>query len=867
MFANQSVTIYQGSTSLGTVSTNANGVYTKTVSGLSVGSYTFKAKYGATESSTVTVTVSGHTYALTASTDKNTLYSDESVTIGGVLTKDSNVYANQAVTIYDGSTSKGTATTNSSGVYSKVLGGLSAGTHSLKAGYSGVNSSVVSVTVNNHSYALTCSLDKVSMDSDETVTITGNLKKDGSNWSNQSVTLYDGNNSIGTVSTNSSGNFSKSVTGLATGTHSIRAVHNNVQSSTVGLTVNSYAITVGASATSIYSDGSVTISGVLKRNGSTWSGQTVTIYDDSTSKGTATTNSSGAYSLTVSGLSAGTHTFKAVNSKAESTTVNVTVNNHSYSLTASASPTSINYGGSVTLTGVLKKDGANWGSQTVTVYDGSTSLGTVTTNSSGAYTKTITGLTSGSHTLKASHSNVQSSNVGVTVNSVYSLTASLSASSIYTDGSTTISGVLKKDNAVWSGQTITIYDGTTSKGTVTTDSNGAYSKVVSSLSAGTHTLKASHTNTTSPNVSVTVNNHTYSLTASANKSSMYTDETVTISGVLKKDNSAWASQTVTVYDGSTSKGTATTNSSGSYSKAVSGLSAGSHILKASHTNATSGNLSVTVKAHSYSLTASASSTSIDYGQSVTISGALKKDNANWSGQTVILKEGNTTLGTATTDSNGAYTKSISGLSAGSHSIKAYVTDASSGTVTVTVKDIYALTCSASPTTSTHGDNVTVTGNLKKNNSNWSGQTVTIYDGSTSLGTATTDSSGNYSKTVSSLSVGTHNIQAKHTNVNSGTVNVTVNNKYTLVVNFEKSTITTNQTVDYEVYATPLDDPKWFNYVIKKGNTVIESGSRLEGGYTYDGSTGGKGDITFTFTISPDYVMGEVLEKTFTLHVT
>lgn len=87
----------------------------------------------------------------------------------------------------------------------------------------------------------------------------------------------------------------------------------------------------------------------------------------------------------------------------------------------------------------------------------------------------------------------------------YVLTASLNPSTILSSGSTTIYGTLTDNGSPMANKTITIYDGNTSLGTCTTDSNGAYSKVLSGFHSGTHTLKASHINVDSSNVTLTVN--------------------------------------------------------------------------------------------------------------------------------------------------------------------------------------------------------------------------------------------------------------------------------------------------------------------------------------------------------------------------
>ena len=101
--------------------------------------------------------------------------------------------------------------------------------------------------------------------------------------------------------------------------------------------------------------------------------------------------------------------------------------------------------------------------------------------------------------------------------------------------------------------------------TLTTDGNGAFTGSLTGLSAGTHSLKfefVSDTYYTGSTVTrnVIVNNHSYSISANVDRSALLVGDSVTISGVLKKDGVAWSGQTVTIKDGTTSKGTCTTNS-------------------------------------------------------------------------------------------------------------------------------------------------------------------------------------------------------------------------------------------------------------------------------------------------------------------
>ena len=177
--------------------------------------------------------------------------------------------------------------------------------------------------------------------------------------------------------------------------------------------------------------------------------------------------------------------------------------------------------------------------------------------------------------------------------SVLLVSSPVNDASIYVDESLSISGSLvTNDNEKISGASIVVSENGNTLKTLTTNSNGAFTGTLTGLTAGTHSLKfefVSDTYYTGSTVTrnVIVNNHSYSLSASVDRSAVLVGDSVTISGVLKKDGVAWSGQTVTIKDGTTSKGTCTTNSNGDYTKTITGLTLGAHSLKAVHTNAES----------------------------------------------------------------------------------------------------------------------------------------------------------------------------------------------------------------------------------------------------------------------------------------
>ena len=263
----------------------------------------------------------------------------------------------------------------------------------------------------------------------------------------------------------------------------------------------------------------------------------------------------------------------------------IVVNDGGYSLSISASSSSIDCGESVILTGTLLHESTPYASQSIQLYDGNTLIDTVNTDNNGEYEKTITGLTVGTHTFKAVNTNATSSNVSVTVNIISTSTSiSASSSSITYGESVTLSG------GVTGGATgsVKLYDGSTLIATESL-SNGAYSKSVSGLSVGSHSLKAvyqgdnCHSGSESSMVTVTVSEpapvHDYSLSVASTKDILsYADsESATLTATLKDNGSAVSGETLsyTIKHGSTTitTGSGTTNSNGqiTFTYASSGI--------------------------------------------------------------------------------------------------------------------------------------------------------------------------------------------------------------------------------------------------------------------------------------------------------
>lgn len=262
-------------------------------------------------------------------------------------------------------------------------------------------------------------------------------------------------------------------------------------------------------------------------------GLTVTFKDGGSSLGTGTTNSSGVATLTSSGLAAGNHSVTAETTEdntysgSTSTAVTVTVNKLTTSTSLSLGSNTIYVDGSTTATATVTSGGNGVNGLTVTFKDGSTTLGTSTTNSSGIATYTISGLNAGNHSITAvvtensTYAASTSSAVTLTVNNhSYSLAFS-AASYVATGGSATLECTLLDNNVPVEGATISVSGSDSSLYTGITNNDGIAQVTVSNIS-GTVSFTCSYSNV-SAQCTVTAQTYLFYDACSTDNTSQYTE--------------------------------------------------------------------------------------------------------------------------------------------------------------------------------------------------------------------------------------------------------------------------------------------------------------------------------------------------------
>jgi hypothetical protein len=238
---------------------------------------------------------------------------------------------------------------------------------------------------------------------DNTLTLTGSAPV------NTTVNLFDGVSKVGTAQVNSSGQWSLTTSALNDGLHKLTATDTNsvgntsAASEAISVTVDTQAPT--APKIGIYSTSGAAVSGTTANNdfilkGTAEASSTVKVFDGDKQIGTATTNSSGAWSFDATDLANGGHSFTskamdaAGNTSSASAASGITV---SAPTTASIDFTNLYEGWNDTAT---IKGTANPYTQ-IKLLDGTQSLGSVKAGSDGSWSFKTSTLSDTIHTFSA----------------------------------------------------------------------------------------------------------------------------------------------------------------------------------------------------------------------------------------------------------------------------------------------------------------------------------------------------------------------------------------------------------------------------------------------------------------------------------
>jgi len=796
-------------------STLASGSAQLSISSLQVGTHSFTATYsgdfnfaGSTSAALSQVVNMGPTVTSVTSLDNPTttpynvrFLVTATATYGGT--------PSGTATLYDGSTviGSGTLTSNPNGnTVELVVSGLTAGSHSITAKYSGSasfgasTSSALTQVMNLPGTTTSLSTATNHVAFGQSITLTASLvpgtQPQGSPLPSGTVTFFDGSTSLGngTVANNSA---QINVSSLAVGSHTLTAKYNG-DSNYTGSTSSPFTETVNqASTTATVSSNAnpaafgqpVTFTASLVPVSGGSATGTITFLDGTNSLGSATvSNNSGQF--TISSLTGGSHSvtakyngdanFTASTSSAITETINAAAT--TTAVIASLNPSV--YGQSVSLTATVQPPSGSTATGTVTFFDGSNSLGTATLSSNSAQLA-VSSLTTGSHSITAvynGNSNLNASTSVVLTQTVSQASTTTTATanpnpSIFNQYVTFVIAVAPANGGSPTG-TVTLLDGTNTLVSASLSGTGTAQVTYGGLAPGAHSITAVYagdanfTGSTSAAVSQTVNQASSTTSVASNLNPSVYDQAVMLTATVQAPQGITPVGTMTFMDGSATLGSSSL-SNGSAQLTLSGLAAGSHSITAVYagntylTGSTSTGLAQSVNSASSATTVSSSANPVAFGQSVVFSATIQPTFGGGATGTVTFLDGAVTLGSSPVSGN-AGQLSLSSLAVGSHSITAKysgdtnVAGSTSATLTQTVSQATTTTTVTSGSNpAVFGQPVTFSVRIQSSSSGTPTGTVTLMDGSSSLGSTTLPANGVAQFAISSLAPGAHTISASY----------------------------------------------------------------------------------------------------------
>jgi hypothetical protein len=655
--ATGTVTFLDGSTSLGSATLSGNSTQLS-IASLGTGTHSITAVYSGdtnmagSTSAAVAQQVNQASTATTLSSGVNPSVFGQTITFTATVQPPAGTTATGTVTFLDGSTSLGSATL--AGISAQLsIASLGTGSHSVTAVYSGdtnlagSSSAAVAQQVSQASTATTLSSGVNPSVFGQTITFTATVQPPAGTTATGTVTFLDGSTSLGSATL--AGNSAQlTVSSLTVGTHSITAMYagnaNLLPSTSVALsqTVNGEATTtVATSSTNPSSFGqSITLSATIQPALGGNATGTVTFLDGTSALGTGSVSSNTAQ-LSVSSLAVGAHSITAKYSgdanylASTSSAFTQTVNQGAATTSVSSSLNPAVFGQSATFrVSVQATSGTPTG--TVTLMDGSTSLGT-TTLGGGIAQFTIGGLSLGSHSITATYGGDanfagSASSVLTEVVNQAATTTSLSSSvnpSSYGQAVTFTASVLPSSGGSVSGS-VKFWDGTVQIGSAVLSSGIAtFTTSATALNGGSHSITASYsgdTNFTGSNSSLlsqTVNPVATITTLASNLNPSVAGQNVTFTATVSSSVSGPQSGTVNFYlDGSTTPVQSSSVSGNTATFSTSSLSAGNHTISAAFVSSSpnfagSSSTTLTQSVEDFSISASPTSRTISHGHSGT----------------------------------------------------------------------------------------------------------------------------------------------------------------------------------------------------------------------------------------------------------
>jgi hypothetical protein len=431
----------------------------------------------------------------------------------------------------------------------------------------------------------------------------------GTGQAGDMVTLWDAGAAIGTGTVGTGGNWTITTSVLGNGPQNITATETNLStglvspaSASLGITIETSAAAPGNLALTPGSDSSHghDVTNVVQPTvtGTGEAGDTVTLFDNGAAIGSGIVGSNGNWTVTAgTTLPDGVQTITATetdiagNTSTPSPALTVTIE-------TSAPPPSaprLATGGVLSGTPTPTFVGTGEAGDTVTLYDGSTAVGTGTVNQSGSWTITASPLATGSNVMTATETdvagNVSAASPSLTI-TIQGSAPAPPALQLQGGGTVTADPTPTFVGTGAAGDTVTLYDGSTAVGAGTVNQSGSWTITADPLPNGSNVMTATETDAAgnvsaaSPGLTITVQ----SSVPAPSAPQLQGGGTLTADPTPSFAGTGAAGDTVTLYDDGTAVGTGTVNAGGSWTIAASPLPNGANVLTATETDG-SGNSS------------------------------------------------------------------------------------------------------------------------------------------------------------------------------------------------------------------------------------------------------------------------------------
>ncbi len=900
------ITFFDGNAILGTGVLNGAGVATLSTSSLALGAHPLKASYAGDQNNTGSTSgvtmlqVNLATTQAVLSLASNTAGLGAPVTMTIAVTGSGGIPGG-SISLLDGSTVIGTVALTAAGTANFSTSTLAIGPHTLTASYAGDSNDGPStsapgvLTIAKQSTQLIIDTSSNPALGGTAVSFTAALRV-ATGTPTGSIVWSDGNTVLATTPVSGTGSSNLTTLQLAPGQpHTITASYSGdgtfqpANSNAIAETVNqgTSSVTVAAASSSASAGTAVTLSISVVGTGAQ-PGGSVILLDNDARVGIATLDSNGNASFVTSTLGVGDHALTAAypgdvnhtSSQSSSIPQHINANSTVVALSSSRNPAIAGdlIAFSITVSGSGPQPGG-----AVQMTDGGLPFGpklTLDGNGVASYTPLMS-LAAGTHNLVASYL-PDAAHSGSTASLAETITQAASATTLAASKNPALAGDTITLSVAVTGSgsqpagTVQITDGGIPLGQkLVLDGSGLASlNLGTPLSPGAHSLAATYSGDTNHGGSnsatvIEIIQQSTQTALNSNRNPGSSRSTVVFTATVAPAGSLPVTGKVTFLDGTTILGTAPVNAAGLATFSATSLSPGQHSISAGYSGdnvnqaSSSAALNQLIDSEVTVTTLSGSGSPSFVTAAVTLTARVSGGSVVPTG-TVNFLDGSTVLGTGTVSAGGIATLSTTALHAGSHVLLAIYqgdsdhANSTSNPVQEVIQQQTAITLASAINPSAVASNIpfTVMVSAGAGNSVPTGS-VTLTDGTATIGTAILDAKGNTAFSSATLAVGQHSLvatyagDAENTASSSGVLvqSIRLHASTTLLASSTASTLTGQPIVLTASLSGDGPIPPSGSVVFTSGSTVLGTAVLNASGLNSQSSNPAGNTSTATLSLS------------------